>query len=126
MNIKRIVPDIESSDLEGSKEFCSGFLGLILMMDQGWVMTFSSASNPNSQITILERGSADYAQPDLSIEVDDIHQAHSEAARRGLSIEYPLTAEPWGVTRFFVRDPNGKLVNILSHTNAEPEAADQD
>jgi hypothetical protein len=24
-------------------------------------------------------------------------------------------AEPWGVRRFFVRDPLGKLVNILQH-----------
>ena len=23
--------------------------------------------------------------------------------------------EPWGVLRFFVRDPNGKVLNILSH-----------
>ncbi len=124
MNIKRIVPDFESSDLEGSKEFYNGFLGLDVVMDQGGVMTFTSASNPNSQITILERGCADYAQPDLSVEVDDIHHAHSEAIRRGLSIEYPLTAEVWGVTRFFVRDPNGRLVNIMARTNAEPEAAD--
>jgi hypothetical protein len=27
-----------------------------------------------------------------------------------------LTAEAWGVRRFFVRDPNGKVLNILSHT----------
>jgi hypothetical protein len=28
---------------------------------------------------------------------------------------HPLTDEPWGVRRFFVRDPSGKVLNILSH-----------
>ena len=33
------------------------------------------------------------------------------------NIAYPLADEPWGVRRFFVRDPFGKLVNIVSHVN---------
>ncbi|MGA2287514.1 MAG: VOC family protein, partial [Bradyrhizobium sp.] len=34
---------------------------------------------------------------------------------RGYSIVYPLTDEPWGVRRFFVRDPNGAVINVVSH-----------
>ena len=34
----------------------------------------------------------------------------------GLPIEYGPTREPWGVTRFYVRDPFGRLVNILAHS----------
>jgi hypothetical protein len=26
-----------------------------------------------------------------------------------------LQDEEWGVRRFFVRDPNGRVVNVLSH-----------
>jgi hypothetical protein len=26
-----------------------------------------------------------------------------------------LTDEPWGVRRFFVRDPNGVIVNVMEH-----------
>jgi catechol 2,3-dioxygenase-like lactoylglutathione lyase family enzyme len=33
----------------------------------------------------------------------------------GLPIVYPVTDEPWGVRRFFVADPNGVIINILSH-----------
>ena len=33
----------------------------------------------------------------------------------GFEIIYGITDEPWGVRRFFVRDPFGKIVNILSH-----------
>jgi len=32
-----------------------------------------------------------------------------------IPIEYGPADEPWGVRRFFVRDPFGKLVNILAH-----------
>jgi hypothetical protein len=32
-----------------------------------------------------------------------------------MAIEYGPAEEPWGVLRFFVRDPFGKLVNILAH-----------
>jgi uncharacterized glyoxalase superfamily protein PhnB len=28
---------------------------------------------------------------------------------------HPLTDESWGVRRFFVRDPEGNVVNVLSH-----------
>jgi len=122
MNINRIVPDIESSDLEGTREFYAGFLGMDIAMDQGWVATFASPSNPKVQITVVEAGCTDYPQPDISVEVEDVDHAYSEAKRRHVPIEYPLTVEDWGVTRFFVRDPNGKLVNILSHTSAEQSA----
>jgi uncharacterized glyoxalase superfamily protein PhnB len=33
----------------------------------------------------------------------------------GLQIVYPLTTESWGVRRFHVVDPNGVMINIMSH-----------
>ena len=39
----------------------------------------------------------------------------AEAQRRGYEIVHPLTEEPWGPRRFFVRDPNGIVVNVLGH-----------
>ena len=43
----------------------------------------------------------------------------AEALRRvedsGFPIEYGPVSEPWGVRRIYVRDPLGKLVNILQH-----------
>jgi hypothetical protein len=32
-----------------------------------------------------------------------------------LQIVYPLTDEPWGVRRFFVRESTGRLLDILAH-----------
>lgn len=54
--------------------------------------------------------------PDVSVEVDDVDALHQAARRAGAEIVHPLTDEPWGVRRFFVRDPNGRVVNVLTHT----------
>lgn len=53
---------------------------------------------------------------DVSIEVADVDVAHADAVARGLEIVRPLTDEPWGIRRFFVRDPSsGSVLNIASH-----------
>ena len=46
---------------------------------------------------------------------DDIDNAYSQAQRRGYEIVHPLTQKAWGVHRFFVRDPDGNVINIVSH-----------
>jgi catechol 2,3-dioxygenase-like lactoylglutathione lyase family enzyme len=33
----------------------------------------------------------------------------------GSEIVYPLTDEDWGLRRFFVRDPNGAVINVTEH-----------
>lgn len=54
-------------------------------------------------------------EPDISIEVDDVDLVHARAAELGLEVVRPLTDEPWGVRRFFVKDPDGLIVNVMSH-----------
>jgi len=41
--------------------------------------------------------------------------AHALLSGTGAEIVHPLQDEEWGVRRFFVRDPNGRVVNVLSH-----------
>ncbi len=55
------------------------------------------------------------ASPVISVLVDDVEEAYAEAQRLGHEIVYPLTTEPWGVRRFFVRDPDGNVLNIVRH-----------
>ena len=38
-----------------------------------------------------------------------------ETRRLGHEIVHPITDEPWGVRRFFVREPTGKVLNVLGH-----------
>jgi catechol 2,3-dioxygenase-like lactoylglutathione lyase family enzyme len=115
MNIRRVVPDIMSERMDASRTFYTDFLGFRVGMDLGWVNTFVSPSNPTAQVTVVRRDHSSAIHAQLSIEVDDVDAAHAKAVVRGERIVYPLTDEPWGVRRFFAVDPNGVVINILSH-----------
>ena len=109
------MPVFHAQDAAASGEFYGEVLGLEVVMDHGWIITFAAPDNPAAQISLMSEDASAPVQPDVSIEVDDVDAAHAAAQRLGYEIVHPLTDEPWGVRRFFVRDPNGKVLNILSH-----------
>jgi catechol 2,3-dioxygenase-like lactoylglutathione lyase family enzyme len=113
--VKRIVPDLHSADPAASREFYTGLLGLDVAMDLGWIATYAAPGVPAAQISVMTRDETASVTPDVSIEVDDVDAVFAEAERRGYEIVHPLTDEPWGVRRFFVRDPGGTVVNVLEH-----------
>jgi len=117
MSLKRIVPDITSEQMDDSRKFYAEFLGMDIAMDMGWILTFVSPGNPTAQITLLQKTESDTPNPNISIEVEDVDAVHDKAVELGLPIVYPLTNEPWNVRRFFVTDPNGVIMNIMSHGN---------
>ena len=115
MSIKRVVPDITSERMDDSRKFYADFLGMVPAMDMGWILTLVSPVNPTAQITLMQPSAAAVPNPNISIEVGDVAAVHARAIALGLPIVYPLTDEPWGVRRFFVTDPNGVIVNVMSH-----------
>jgi catechol 2,3-dioxygenase-like lactoylglutathione lyase family enzyme len=96
--------------------FYQDVLGLDLLMDQGWIQTFGSGTAMSVQVSVASEGGSGTPVPDLSIEVDDVDAAFERMKAAGFPIEYGPANEPWGVRRFYVRDPFGKLVNVLAHT----------
>ena len=115
MKVRRIIANIETSDIAAAKRFYQDVLGLDLLMDHGWIATYGSAESMDVQISFAEQGGSGTPVPDLSIEVDDVEAALEGMKAAGFAIEYGPADEPWGVRRFYVRDPFGRLVNILSH-----------
>ncbi|WP_251092396.1 VOC family protein [Streptomyces sp. Caat 7-52] len=114
MPVRRVVPNIRSSAAPESAEFY-GVLGLEEVMDHGWIRTLASAENPAVQLSLMTEDLTAPVVPDLSIEVEDVDAAYAAMRGRGAEIVHPLTDEEWGVRRFFVRDPNGQVVNVLGH-----------
>ena len=102
-----------SEKMDESRKFYTEFLGFDLAMDMGWVLTFVSPTNPTAQNTVVRKTEEATPQANISIEVDDVD--HAKAVALGLPIVYPMTDEPWGVRRFFIADPNGVIINVLSH-----------
>lgn len=115
MKVKRIIANIATQDIAAAKRFYHDVLGLDLIMDHGWIATYGSAGTMDIQISFAEQGGSGTPVPDLSIEVDDVEAALEAMKTAGFAIEYGPAEEPWGVRRFYVRDPYGRLVNILSH-----------
>jgi len=117
MSVKRIVANIATDSPGDAEAFYGDLLGLVKVMDQGWISTFATAPGSPQQVSFASDGGSGTAVPDLSIEVDDLEGLHQRMVEAGLEIEYGPATEPWGVRRFHVRDPFGRLLNILSHAD---------
>lgn len=115
MKVKRIVANIHTADVAAAKGFYGDLLGLDLLMDHGWITTYGSKERALVQVSIASEGGSGTETPDLSVEVDDLEEALKRVRKAGIAVEYGPAEEPWGVRRFYVRDPFGRLVNILEH-----------
>jgi catechol 2,3-dioxygenase-like lactoylglutathione lyase family enzyme len=116
MGVSRIVPYPDVGDMEASRDFYVGALGSRLRWRIRCSVSARRRGRP-AQVIIAPPG-FENPRPRFGVDVGEpsaVDAAHEEAVRRGLSIVYPLTDEPWGVRRFFVEDPGGTIVNVLAH-----------
>ncbi|MEV0603041.1 VOC family protein [Streptomyces sp. NPDC050315] len=114
MAVRRVMPIIQSEAAQESRDFY-GLLGFEEGMNLGWITTLASPSTPTAQISVMTGDRTAPVTPDLSVEVDDVDAAYAAMRESGAEIVHPLQDEEWGVRRFFVRDPNGRVVNVLTH-----------
>lgn len=117
MKVKRIVGNVKAPDPALADKFYGDILGLDLLMDMRWIRTYGSEAKMSVQVSFMTEGGSGTPVPDLSIEVDDLDVALRKFREGGFHTEYGPAVEPWGVRRFFVRDPFGRLVNVLSHVS---------
>ncbi len=122
MEVIRVIADLHVSDIPAARAFYTEFLGLSAEdFNLGWVARFSapgpSAYDQNVRIQLVTRDASAPLDPVASILTPDVTAAYEEVKQRGYEIVYPLTHEPWGVHRFFVRAPDGNVFNIVHHAN---------
>lgn len=115
MTVRRIVANVAAVSVPEVRAFYTALFGLDVLMDLGWIVTLGSDQTATTQLSIMSEGGTGAPVPDLSIEVDDVDAVHARATEMGCDIIHEFRDEPWGVRRFFVIDPTGKLVNVLSH-----------
>ncbi len=116
MTVRRIVANLAAADPAVARAFYERLLDLEVVMDQGWIMTLAARGSAAPQLSVASEGGSGTPVPDLSIEVDDVDQIYRRARSADSEIIYDITDEPWGVRRFFVRDPLGNILNVLSHS----------
>jgi catechol 2,3-dioxygenase-like lactoylglutathione lyase family enzyme len=119
VEIRRAMPVVKTDNPAETRAFYEAFLGLRVAMDEDGMLMLASTSTPTTQL-IIAWPSATAVDPellvvDVSIEVTDVDSAYALARRQGLEIVRDIRNEPWGIRRFFVRDPTGRTINIASH-----------
>ena len=115
MTVLRIVANIAADKVPDIRKFYSDLFGLDTVMDLGWIVTLASGETAATQISILSEGGSGAPVPDVSIEVDNVDEVYRRAKEIGCKLVHDLTDEPWGVRRFFITDPTGKVLNVLTH-----------
>jgi uncharacterized glyoxalase superfamily protein PhnB len=114
MGVRRIKPNILSERFDESRAFYNDVIGLGGGDGFDWVLFFGT-DQPEVQLSVMKLDIKAQVHPDVSIEVDDVDEVYERAQAAGAEIVYPLTDEEWGLRRFFVRDPNGAVINVTQH-----------
>jgi len=115
MRAKRITANLRVADIESAKSFYTDYLGLSSEeFNMGWVARYASADT-GVHVQLVTRDATASEDSVVSVHIDDVESAYDEAQRLGYEIVHPLTTEPWGVRRFFVRAPDGNVINIVYH-----------
>jgi catechol 2,3-dioxygenase-like lactoylglutathione lyase family enzyme len=115
MAVRRIVVNVAAERIGPAKAFYGDALKMNIVMDLGWITTFAAEGTAAPQISVATEGGSGTPVPDLSIEVDDLAETLQRMQAGAFTVEYGPVTEPWGVKRFYVRDPFGRLVHVLEH-----------
>jgi predicted enzyme related to lactoylglutathione lyase len=115
MHAKRIMANLRVADVEATKSFYTDYLGLSTEeFNMGWVARYT-ALDTGANVQLVTRDASAPEDSVVSVHTDDVEGAYAEAQELGYEIVHPLTTEPWGVRRFFVRAPDGNVLNIVNH-----------
>lgn len=115
VRVTEIIADLHVPDLPAARGFYTDYLGLAdEEFDLGWVARYTSPETGRGLQLVTTDATAPVV-PVVSVKVVDVDAAHREAQQRGYEIVHPLTTEEWGVRRFFVRAPDGNVLNIVQH-----------
>jgi predicted enzyme related to lactoylglutathione lyase len=118
MRVTGVTANLPVADMAAARGFYADYLGLsVEEFNLGWVARYRSPSG-GASLQLVTRDATAPEDSVISVHVGSaVDEAYAEAQRRGYEIVHPLTEEPWGVRRFFVRDPDGNVVNVVSHSD---------
>jgi catechol 2,3-dioxygenase-like lactoylglutathione lyase family enzyme len=118
MRVTGIHANLPVADIAAARDFYTDYLGLsVEAFNMGWVARYSSPSGEAS-VQLVTRDATAPHDSVISVHVGaGVDEAYAEAQRRGYEIVHPLTEEAWGLRRFFVRAPDGNVINIVSHSD---------
>lgn len=91
MSVRRVVPDLHSTDPIAARSFYEQVLGMEVAMDLGWIVTFRSRTHPAAQVSVMATDT-----PDLTVEVDDVDAVHEAVVAAGFPVVSRSPTNPGG------------------------------
>ena len=118
MRVTGIVANLPVADIAAARDFYTDYLGLrVEGFNLGWVANYRSPDG-KSTVQLVTRDATAPHDSVISVHVGSgVDEAYAEAKRRGYEIVHPLTDEAWGVRRFFIRAPDGNVINMVNHSD---------
>jgi catechol 2,3-dioxygenase-like lactoylglutathione lyase family enzyme len=111
----RIMANLRVADVETAKTFYTDYLGLSTEeFNMGWVARYTSP-DARANVQLVTHDATAGEDSVISVHTSDVEGAYAEAQQLGYEIVKPLATEAWGVRRFFVRAPDGNVINIVHH-----------
>lgn len=115
MVVRRVMSVLTVSDLDSAVDAYARTTGMEVVMNHGWIAILASPEHPSAQIGLITEDQTGPSNMDASIEVENVDAAYTAAEQAGMEIIYELHDEEWGVRRFFLRDRDGNVINVLAH-----------
>ena len=115
MRVMGVTPNVPVDDIDRARVFWTEVLGFsVVEFDLGWVARLTCPTT-GAHVQLVTRDATAPEDSALTVKVDDVDAAHAEAVAAGAEVVHPLVTEAWGVRRFFLRTPDGTVVNVAQH-----------
>jgi len=118
MGVTRIVPNLPVTDVARANELYAQIFDLHVGMDLGWVGNLAPKETPSVQLQVMTSDASAPCNPVISVGVAtpaEVDAVHERVMAVSLEIVHPLTDEAWGVRRFFFRDQDGNVINVVAN-----------
>lgn len=113
MAVTRIIANLSARDPTALSEFYRQVFQLDIPMDMGWIAFLENGSKQKVELHTASEGGSGTDLPVISIGVDDLDAAETAVRNFGAEIVYGPVREEWGLSRFYFRDPEGNLINVV-------------
>lgn len=115
MAVRRIIANLKAPEPMALARFYADLFGFELPLDMGWITFLEAGGTQKVELHAASQGGSGTDLPVISMAVDDLVEAEAAVRGAGAEVIYGPVREPWGIRRFYFRDPAGNLVNIVTH-----------
>ena len=126
MNLLASYPIIVTDKVEECRAFHARFFGFETIFQASWIAVLGAGGkpilafmDPSHPTTPPEPAAFKGEGGFLTLQVEDARAEHERITAAGLTLDLPLTEEPWGQRRFGVVDPAGMWVDVVEQVDPE-------